>query len=97
MSFPGGSGGKESACNAGDAGLIPGSGRRKWQPTPVILPGKSHGQRRLVGNSPWISESDATERLSVRACSGPSAAGTTSLSMHLSVDICFHVLPVHPL
>ena len=27
--------------------------RRKWQPTPVFLPGKSHGQRRLVGHSPW--------------------------------------------
>ena len=27
--------------------------RRKWQPTPVFLPGKSYGQRRLVGYSPW--------------------------------------------
>ena len=27
--------------------------RRKWQPTPVILPGKSHGQRSLVGYNPW--------------------------------------------
>ena len=27
--------------------------RRKWQPTPVLLPGKSYGQRRLVGHSPW--------------------------------------------
>ena len=27
--------------------------RRKWQPTPVSLPGKSHGQRSLVGSSPW--------------------------------------------
>ena len=27
--------------------------RRKWQPTPVLLPGKSHGQRRLVAYSPW--------------------------------------------
>ena len=26
---------------------------RKWKPTPVLLPGKSHGQRRLVGCSPW--------------------------------------------
>ena len=37
--------GKESACQARDAGLIPGSGksrRWKWQPTPVFLPGKSH-------------------------------------------------------
>ena len=27
--------------------------RRKWQPSPVFLPGKSHGQRSLAGNSPW--------------------------------------------
>ena len=27
--------------------------RRKWQPTPVFLPGKSHGQRSLTGYSPW--------------------------------------------
>ena len=29
------------------------SWRRKWQPAPVVLPGKSHGQRSLVGYSPW--------------------------------------------
>ena len=38
--------------------------RRKWQPTPVLLPGKSHGQRILVGYSPWgRKELDTTERL----------------------------------
>ena len=38
--------------------------RRKWQPTPVPLPGKSHGQRSLVGCSPWShKESDTTEHL----------------------------------
>ena len=38
--------------------------RRKWQPTPVFLPGKSHGQRSLVGDSPWgQKESDTTEWL----------------------------------
>ena len=31
--------------------------RRKWQPTPVFLPGESHGQRSLVGYSPWITKS----------------------------------------
>ena len=36
--------------------------RRAWQPTPVFLPGKSHGQRSLVGYSPWgRKESDMTE------------------------------------
>ena len=40
------------------------SWRRKWQPTPVLLPGKSHGQRSMVGYSPWgRKESDMTERL----------------------------------
>ena len=39
--------------------------RRKWQPTPVFLPGKSHGQRRLAGYSPWgCKELDMTEWLS---------------------------------
>ena len=38
--------------------------RRKWQPTPVLLPGKSHGWRSLIGYSPWgRKESDTTERL----------------------------------
>ena len=66
--FPGGSDGKVSACNAGDPGLIPGSGRppwrRNWQPTPVLLPGKFHGQRSLVDYSPrGRKESDTTEGL----------------------------------
>ena len=38
--------------------------RRQWQPTPVLLPGKSHGRRGLVGCSPWgRQQSDTTERL----------------------------------
>ena len=53
--FPASSNGKESACNAGDLGLIPGvrkiPWRRAWQPTPVFLPGESHGQRSLAGYS----------------------------------------------
>ena len=96
VGFPGGSDGKESACNAGDPGSIPGSGRssregidyplqyswaslvaqmvknlpacgrpgfdpwvgkipwrRVWQSVPIFLPGESHGQRSLVGYSPW--------------------------------------------
>ena len=66
--FPGGSVGKESACKAGDirdAGSIPGFGtipwRRTWQPTPVFVPGESHGQRSLAGCSPQgHKESDTT-------------------------------------
>ena len=38
--------------------------RRQWQPSPVLLPEKSHGQRSLVGCSPWgRQELDTTERL----------------------------------
>ena len=38
--------------------------RRQWHPIPVLLPGKSHGQRSLVGCSPWgCTESDTTEQL----------------------------------
>ena len=41
---------------------------RKWKPTPVFLPGKSHGQRSLVGYTPWgHKESDMTERARARA------------------------------
>ena len=37
---------------------------RQWHPTPVLLPGKSHGWRSLVGCSPWgLEESDTTEQL----------------------------------
>ena len=67
-SFPGGSEVKASAWNEGDPGLTPWVGkipwRRKWQPTPVLLPGESHGGRSLVGCSPWGHKQwDTTERL----------------------------------
>ena len=61
--FPGGSDGKSCAHNAGDPGSIPRSGKspgseRKWQPTPVFLLGKSHGQKNLgslrVGHD-WVT------------------------------------------
>ena len=46
--------------------------RRHWQPTPVLLPGKSHGWRNLVGCSPWgREESDMTERLPFPSLSLP--------------------------
>ena len=68
MGFPDGSVGKESACNAGDLGLIPELGdplKEGRQPTPVFFPGESHGQRILAGYSPWgHKELDMTEGLS---------------------------------
>ena len=47
---------------------------RDWQPTPVFLPGESHGQRSLVGYTPWgRKESDTTEQLRLSlSCEYPS-------------------------
>ena len=55
LGFPDGSVVKNLPANAGDADLIhrPGRPPRKWQLTPRFLPGISHGQRSLLGYSPW--------------------------------------------
>ena len=55
MGLPCGSVVKKLPASAGDMGSIPESfpWRRKWQPTPVFLSRKSHGQRSLAGYSPW--------------------------------------------
>ena len=49
-----------NAGDAGDVGSIPWvkkiPWRREWHPTPVFLPGESHGQRSLGGYSPWCHE-----------------------------------------
>ena len=68
MGFPGDSVEKNLPANVRRCGLSPWvrkiPWRRKWQPTPVLLPGKSHGWRSLVGCSPrGHKESDTTERL----------------------------------
>ena len=67
--FPGGTSDKEPGCQCRRckrlrfdpyARKIP--WRREWEPTPVFLPGDSHGQRSLVGYSPWgYKEADTTE------------------------------------
>ena len=72
MSFPGSASCKESACQRRKSercvfdpwiGKIP--WWRKWQPVPVFLPGKIHGQRSLEGYSPWgRKEWYTTEQLS---------------------------------
>ena len=60
LGFPCGSAAKESACSAGDLGLIPGLGRERL-PTPVFWPGEFRG---LYG--PWgCKESDVTEQLAL--------------------------------
>jgi len=69
--FSGGSDDKESACNLQcrrprfDPQVRKIPWRRKWQSSPVFLPGKFHGQKSLVGYSPWgHKKSDMTEWLS---------------------------------
>ena len=70
LGFLGDASGKEPACQCKRHKrhrLAPWVGKiswrkRKWQPAPVFLPGKSHGQRSLVGHSSWgRKESDMTE------------------------------------
>ena len=67
MSFPGSSAVKESTCNAGDCGSIPGLGRflwsRAWQPTPVFLPGES----------PWAEEPGGLQSMGLQRV-GPNRA-----------------------
>ena len=78
MCFPGGASGKEPACQSGrpkrrgfDPWVWEIPWRRAWQLTPVFLPGESHGQRSLVGYSPWgCTESDMAE-VTWHACTSP--------------------------
>ena len=72
MGFLGGSAIKNPPANAGDIrdGFDPLVGKIPWRrerlPTPVFLPGKSRGQRSLVGHSSWgCKESDTTEQLTL--------------------------------
>ena len=70
-----GSYGKESACQCRRSGFDPWVRMIPWrmagQPIPVFLPGESHGQRSLVGYSPWVrKESDTTEQLTLSLVQG---------------------------
>ena len=72
VGFPGGSDSKESACNMGDLGLIPGLGRSPGEghgnPLQYSCLENPHGQRSLVGHSPWgPKELDTAERQSTAA------------------------------
>ena len=74
MGFPGGSDDKESTCNCGRPSFDPWIGKFPWRReqllTPVFWPGEFHGQRSLVGYSPWgHKESDTTEQLSLHVTS----------------------------
>ena len=67
MGFPGGSVIKSPPAKCRRRGFDPWAGkihwRRKWQPTSVFLPGKSKGQRNLVGYRPWGHKRDTTQQL----------------------------------
>ena len=61
--------------------------RKKWQPTPIFLPGKPHGQKNLAGSSPWShKESDMTERLNNNNHKQQSEVFTCKTK-----DICFTI------
>ena len=67
LGFPSDSKCKESACNAGELGLIPGLGRTLGEGNGFLLwysfPGEFHEQRSLEGYRPWVTESDMIEQL----------------------------------
>ena len=71
--------------------------RRKWQPTPVFLPGKSHGQRSLASYSSWgHTESDMPERLSTEYWAQFSVLYSRSLLVIYLKQQCVHVNPQLP-
>ena len=64
--------------------------RRKWQPTPVFLPGESHGQRSLVAYSPWgRKESDTIEQVHLL-----SSNGVGRRKAETAGEVCCWFLPV---
>ena len=86
----GGSDGKESACNVADLSLIPVSGRSPGEengnPLQLFLPREPHGQRTLLGYSPWNhKELDTTERLRL------------SLFIFMFAEVCLGAWAVCPL
>ena len=93
---------KNLSANEGDirdAGLVPGSGRspwrRKWQPTPVFLPGKCHGHRRLAGYSlqghKELYMTEATQHAHTHSLKRKRSVGFLSLCPGLKVPYsCLH-------
>ena len=102
--FPGGSVVKNLPANAGDGDweFSPGVGkipwRRKWQPTPVFLPGEFHGQSKLMCYSPWDQkESDTTSWLNnTNYCIYMYVyIYIDSFSHSFSLSIIFELRPLH--
>ena len=68
--------------------------RRKWEPTPVFLPGESHGQRSLAGYSPWDHEElDTTEATQHSWCRQYSSSLNTPHSLIPLLPPCFCPIP----
>ena len=66
--------------------------RRQWQPTPVCLPGTSHGWRSLVGCSPWgCTEVDTTEATYQKQQQHVLAI-VNSATMNTAVSVCFQIM-----
>ena len=96
MGFPGALMVKNLPADAGDVrnmGSIPGMGRSpgedllEWLPNPIFLPGKSHGQRSLVGSSPWgHKELDTTEQLTLLPQLGMGASQVALVVKNLPAD-----------
>ena len=93
IDFPGSSDGKSVCLQCGRPGFNPWVGkipwRRKWQPTPVFLPGKSHGWRSPVDYSPWVAK--LAYRNLLRMCSVAQSWPTLCDPMNRSMP----GLPVH--
>ena len=91
---------KEAACQCRRhrrCGFSPWVGKipwkRKWQPTPVFFPGEFHGQRSLVGYSPWVpKDSDTTEWLTHSFIPSPEISVTTVPVLRLIIQIPFHCI-----
>ena len=81
IGLPCSSSGKESPCNAGDQGSIPGSGRSSGKGngnnTPVFYPRELHGQRSLAGYSPWSHKESDT------AVTNTNSVHTPLMSLHV--------------
>ena len=98
LGFPGGASGKEPTCQqCRRCGFDPWVGkiswRRAWQPTPVFLPGESHGQRSLAGCSSWhLKELDTTKATS-RAWSSWTSLPLLHHPTHLSHHRAWSLAP----
>ena len=94
MGFPGGSDGKNICLQwrrpRFDSWVGKIRWRSKWQPTPVLLPGKSHGQKSLVGYSPWgRKELDTTEWLHFHFLVSIWWCPCAELSLVLEKRVCY--------